>query len=117
MFKCRKCDEELESTEDLRKHRETCRGTHKCEECEKSVKEESHLENHMKRVHSKFECDECDKVFKHETNLEKHKEAVHEDVELFCHFFNNDKDCPYQEECIFLHEESEECKFGKNSTD
>ena len=34
-------------------------------------------------------------------------------VELFCYFFNNDKDCPYQEECIFLHEESEVCKFGK----
>ena len=71
----------------------------------------------MKRVNSKFECDECDKVFKHETNLEKHKKAVHEDVELFCHFFNNDKDCPYQEECIFMHEESEVCKFGKYVTE
>ena len=65
-------DEELENTEDLRKHRDTCRGTHKREECEKSCWEESHLENHLKQVHSKFECDEGDKVFKHKTNLEKH---------------------------------------------
>ena len=113
MFKCSKCDEELENTTELKKHRESCRGTHECEECGKCFKEELHLENHMKRVHRKFECDECDKVFKYEANLEKHVAAVHEDVELYCHYYNNDKECPYGDECIFMHEESENCKYGK----
>ena len=44
--------------------------------------------------------------------MEKRKQAVHEDVTLYCHYFNNDKDCPYDDVCIFLHEDSEECKFG-----
>jgi hypothetical protein len=54
--------EELENATKLKKHRESCRGTHVCEECWKSFKEETNLENHIRRVHRKFECDECDKV-------------------------------------------------------
>ena len=61
-------------------------------------------------MHKKFECDECDKVLRFEALLEKHKEAAHEDVEQFCQFFNNDKDCSFDDECIYLHEESENCK-------
>ena len=40
-------------------------------------------------------------------------QAAHEEISLFCHYFNNEKDCPFEEECIFVHEESEICKFGK----
>ena len=65
-------------------------------------------------MHVKYECDECDNVFKYEIVLEKHIEAAHEDVELFCHYFNNDKDCPFEEECIYIHEESDNCKFANN---
>ena len=32
--------------------------------------------------------------------LEKHKEAAHENVELFCHYFNNEKDCPFDNNCM-----------------
>ena len=39
--------------------------------------------------------------------LEKHKEAAHESVELFCHNYNNKKDCPYEDECIYVRDESE----------
>ena len=67
----------------------------------------------MERVHKKYECDECDSVFNFEGVLEKHKEAVHEGIELFCHYFNNGTDCPYEDQCIFLHEESQICKYGK----
>ena len=56
----------------------------------------------------KWECDECDKVFEYYANLEKH---VDEDVELYCHYYNNDKECPYGDECIFMHDESENCKY------
>ena len=54
-------------------------------------------------AHAKFECDDCAKIFNYEVTLEKHKQAVHEDVELYCHYFNNKKDCPYEDQCIFLH--------------
>ena len=117
MFKCRICDEELENVSALKEHKEehnSCQGEHQCEECEKRFKKEEQLEAHKKTVHKKYECDECEKIFDFEGNLEKHRQAAHEDVELFCHYFNNDKDCPYEEECIFVHEESEICKFGKS---
>ena len=65
-------------------------------------------------MHAKFECDECDKVFRYEAVLERHKEAAHEDIQLFCHYYNNDKECPYDDECMYVHEESENCKFGRN---
>ena len=66
-----------------------------------------------KWVNRKFECDECDKVFNYETVLNRHTEAVDEECKLFCHYFNNDKECPYDDQCIYLHEESSTCKFGK----
>ena len=50
-------------------------------------------------------------MFNFEIILERHREAAHEDVELFCHY--NEKDCPHEDQCIFIHEESEICKFGK----
>jgi hypothetical protein len=32
-----------------------------------------------------------------------------------CHYFNNDKSCPYQEVgCMFLHQASEACYFDSN---
>ena len=69
----------------------------------------------MTRDHKSYECEVRDKRFKFEAILEKHVEAVHEDVKLYCHYFNNEKECPHAEEscfCIYLHEESLACKFG-----
>ena len=43
-----------------------------------------------------------------------HVEAVHENIKMFCHYFDNDKDCPHDDQCIFSHEESPECKLEKN---
>ena len=47
-----------------------------------------------------FICDECDKTFKKEETLEKHVQASHEEITLFCNYFNNEKDCPFEEEFI-----------------
>ena len=38
---------------------------------------------------------------------------THEDTKLYCHYFNNEKICPFDKDCIFLHENSTECKYGK----
>ena len=45
--------------------------------------------------------------------LEKHVDAVHAGFTLYCHYYNNNKECPYDEVCIFEHEESESCRYGK----
>ena len=115
-FKCKKCTEEFESLKDLQKHKEennSCQGKYQCEECDKSFKSESGLEVHMNKEHVAYECNECGKVFDFEAVLERHTEAVHESVRLFCHYFNNKKECPFEEQCIFLHEESEICKYDE----
>ena len=121
-FKCQKCGEELESLGDLKEHKKkhkSCIPFFNCDECEKSFKDESKLQEHIKK-HIKFPCDDCGKMFDFEITLEKHNEAVHGgDIHLFCHFFNNDKKCPYDssedggdDKCIFDHEIADVCKFG-----
>ena len=32
-------------------------------------------------------------------------------MKLYCHFHNNNKVCPYDKECVYLHEESGLCKY------
>ena len=44
--------------------------------------------------------------------MSKHQQIAHENVKLYCHFFNNLKNCPFKEECVFLHEVSKQCKFS-----
>ena len=89
----------------------------KCDDCEKCFANQGKLDDHVTRTHPKYECEDCDKIFKYETILEKHKEAAHEEIKLYCHYFNNDKDCPYDDDdgddgCIYMHEDSVPCKFG-----
>ena len=79
---------------------------------EKNFKDEERLDIHKEKLHAKFECDECEKDFRYETVLEKHREAAHENTELFCHYFDNDKDCPFDENCLYIHEESGNCRYG-----
>ena len=64
-----------------------------------------------KKKHKSFQCDKCSKIFKFNETREKHMQIVHENVKLYCHYFNNDKVCPYKEEFIFLHEDSDYCRY------
>ena len=115
-FRCRNCGDKFQALKKLQDHEEEGCSTTKfeCDECEKRFKDEDKLQQHKDKMHEKFECDECEKVFGYESVLEKHKEAAHENAELFCHYFNNDKDCPFEDRCIFVHEESGNCRYGKN---
>ena len=56
---------------------------------------------------------ECDCEYKLEGLLEKNVQAVHGSVQNLCHYSNNDKDCDFDDQCIFAHEESPECKYGE----
>ena len=113
-FKCRKCGDKFETLKELKDHKESeCVDMQlKCNECGKCFEDKKKLDDHTSKAHVKYDCDECGQEFKFEAILEKHIEAVHRDDVLYCHYFNNDKDCPFDEECIYLHEDSEPCKFN-----
>ena len=115
IFKCKNCGDKFENVKEFQKHKQenkSCHGTFQCDECEKTFKIKQQLEDHVK-IHTKYPCDDCDKVFNYEVTLQRHVEAAHESCELFCHYYNNNKDCPYNDQCVFIHEESDECKYGK----
>ena len=98
--------------QDHRKEEGSCESNFKCDECGKTFRNKKQLEVHEKK-HQKFECEECDSEFSYEGLLERHIEAVHGDMKIFCHYYNNDKDCPFDDECIFAHEDFRVCKFGE----
>ena len=52
---------------------------------------------------------------RYEGLLDRHVDAVHCDPDyiIYCHYFNNDKECPFGDLCIYEHEDSVKCKFGK----
>ena len=82
-----------------------------CDDCKRCFDEEWKLSGHLKS-HKKYACNKCDKTFKWQDVMEKHVRISHENVKLFCHYFNNGLECPYNDECIFVHEDSEVCKYG-----
>ena len=74
------------------------------------------LEVHIKNQHEvkEYTCDFCDKTFVLQWRLLKHQENHTNPTWKKCHYFNNEKDCPYEEiGCMFAHEASEICKFGQ----
>ena len=66
------------------------------------------------KKHTKFACDQCGKQFKFMDTMEKHVKITHEKCKLFCHYFNNGKTCPFDKECVFLHEVADNCKYGES---
>ena len=79
--------------------------------CDKYFDEEWKMSAHI-RNHNKYACDICEKTFKYQEILQKPIKIKHEDLKLFCHYQNNNKECPHEECCIYLHEESPICKYG-----
>lgn len=54
--------------------------------------------------------------------LEKHVEIVHGSMKIFCYYFNNDYNSPYNDQCIFVHDDSPVCvvenvKASENAND
>ena len=83
-----------------------------CDECERNFKEEWKLNAHIKS-HEKYSCDHCDKRFKFQDIRDKHVKIAHESLKIYCHYFNNSKTCPFDIECVFLHEDAKICDYGR----
>ena len=113
-FKCSNCDLKFGNKNELHRHMKSehsRKESFKCDDCEYMFDEKWKLNAHSKN-HKTYPCEQCDKSFKQEDIKEKHIRIVHENVKLYCHYFNNEKECPHIEDCVFLHEESAECNYG-----
>jgi hypothetical protein len=86
-----------------------------CNFCEQTVVKNCDLETHLKEVHDvqkKCKCTVCNKDFVLDWRHKKHMKMHSEDVK-FCHFYSNNKKCPFEDiGCMFLHEMAEPCVFN-----
>ena len=83
-----------------------------CNKCSKMFDEEWKLNAHLKK-HKGLSCTLCEKTFDFEDILQKHIKIAHEGTKLYCNFYNNEKNCPFETDCIFLHENSTKCRYGQ----
>ena len=92
----------------------------KCKFCDDRFDKNSDLEVHIKAHHNTvetFKCDQCGKSFVLEWRLRKHQ-GIHKEGKIKkCHYFNNQKNCPFEElGCMFEHSFSGICKYGAKCT-
>ena len=88
---------------------------YKCKKCEYKSNKSFELEQHIKNTHEEegLKCKICDKTFVMNWRLRKHEEGHNKQTKM-CHYFNNNRSCPYENVgCMFMHEESLPCKFGE----
>ena len=114
IFKCVSCNQKFNKQGDLKEHvkREHASvRTFTCDECDMIFNEEWKLKAHIKS-HKKYPCGYCDKIFNFKETLAKHTTAAHEQLKIYCHHYNNNTVCIYKDQCVFIHENSEECKYG-----
>ena len=120
VLNCFKCSNLFKTRRQLKKHiKEMHSVLYDCKDCDSKFDEMWKLENHLKS-HQKIKdnkCNKCEKTFYTEWRLKKHK-AMHENESVRkCHYFNNDKPCPFDEiGCMFLHVRSSRCYFSSKCT-
>ena len=117
-LECKKCKASIGSRKELKRHIKEHHITHiQCALCDDTFTINSDLEAHMMTQHPETKnhnCDKCGKTFVLKWRLEKHM-SIHlsPDVQA-CHYFNNNKKCPFEDlGCMFAHNVSGKCKFGK----
>ena len=118
VIKCKLCEIAFETKTKLKKHiKETHPSKIECQKCDKVFTKNCQLEVHIKNQHDiekEYTCELCDKTFVLKWRFLKHQESHTDPTRRKCHYFNNEKDCPYEKiGCMFAHEASEICKFGK----
>ena len=92
--------------------------TYECEICDKTFTESWKMEEHLEHHGNErpFKCSICEKGFYMKWRMEKHTSDHRVDIKS-CHYFNNDKPCPYDKVgCKFKHETAPECRFNLKCT-
>ena len=114
-FKCSKCHQQFETKKIVKEH---IKSNHtksvKCKICNEVFDESWKLEKHLtsRTEVKKYSCATCRKDFYAEWRLKKHMTIHESSSRKKCHYFNNEKECPYFEVgCTFVHEFSGQCKF------
>ena len=116
--------EEINNLKDLKTHKVKASVSHKvdkhahkvkCKLCDDIFDKNFELEVHIKTYHgseTKFECNQCSKTFVLEWRLKKHQGIHKEQNTRKCHYFNNQKKCPFEEiGCMFDHTYSGICMY------
>ena len=90
--------------------------TIQCNTCRKTFDKFCDLEQHIKIFHDNhpvFRCEVCEKNFVLKWRLKKHSK-IHNGLGQPCHYYNNNKVCPFEElGCKFNHIPSENCSLGE----
>ena len=118
--KVRMLEKKLDDTKELADKEQrpsaSCHFIVGCKICKETFAKNSDLEIHIKNTHENtdvYDCDICEKSFSLKWRLKKHREGHTSECKKFCHYFNNEKVCPFEEiGCKFLHQDSEICRYG-----
>ena len=113
---CKECSLTFVKKDILKKHIARIHPkTFHCENCSEVFDQIWKLEQHMNShtIVKSHKCDICEKSFALRWRLQKHIRGHQQDNVKFCHFFNNNKTCPFNEisGCMFKHQNAPTCKF------
>ena len=115
---CTMCDLKFKERHQMKKH---IKMNHPklmvCSICDDKFTECHKLEEHLMDVHKKkknFTCSVCKVGFVLRWRMAKHVK-LHEQTSIkTCHYFNNQKECPFARVgCKFIHEEADLCRFQR----
>ena len=117
-FSCKICDQSFRSKKTLKYHNQSNHNKLiKFKSCDKTFENNCDLELHINENHDSaehLECVKCGKRFVLEWRLKKHQE-IHTNQNIRkCHYFNNQKCCPFEViGCMFAHSLAGKCKYGE----
>ena len=86
-----------------------------CKSCEKVFFKSCDLEIHIEQEHiaERFKCKQCEKDFVLKWQLNKHEKIHNSQNVKKCHYFNNEKLCPFEKiGCMFEHSLAGQCRHG-----
>ena len=116
-IKCRECSFSFQNKSELKIHILALHPKqYKCKLCanifDTSLEYELHLKTHM--VEKNYKCEICDQSFYMKWRLGKHIKQHEMTSFKYCHFFNNNKFCQFEElGCMFNHDHAPMCTSGK----
>ena len=70
------------------------------------------MQAHGKK-HKQYQYSQCDKEFRYNDTKNKHVQIHYDNLRIYCHYFNNKKTCPHGDNCVFMHSDSGDCRYGR----